>query len=588
MNGFKKVLFYANEYKQKYYVSIYLIFGSVLMEVILYLFAYHLISKFLSGGEITLYYVLGISVAIGLSLIIKNYLYGRGLVASHEVAYDTLMGMRIHFAGKMLKTPLGRIQMSGIGAYKKNFINDIDHLEVLLAHLIPEGLPYLMSPIVVFLVLLVIDWRMALLSLASIPFGLIAMGLMMSSGMKKMEPFYKAEQRMNKTIVEYIAGMEVIKIFNRAINSYEKYKEDIYAYRDYTLDWYKESWTYMAIYTAVLPCTILLMLPVGLSFFLNGTLELSTYIFSLMITLSIGTSLVKLMELIPNFPQLSYKISELEKAFEGSELKFNDQGKHVQNYKVEYSEITFAYADKDVLKNVCFTAEENAVTAIVGESGSGKSTLAKLLVKFWDAQKGTITIGGVNIDELSIERLNDLVSFVAQDTFLFDIPIIENIRLGKPTATDEDVYEAAKAAQCHDFISRLSKGYQTRPGESGDKLSGGEKQRITIARAILKDAPIIILDEATSSTDSENEDLIQEALNCLIQKKTLIVIAHRLSTIVDANHIVVMDAGKICEQGTHQELLKTSAKYNDLWRAHIQSTHWGIQIHEELEAHEYA
>lgn len=585
MEGFKKVLAYASEHKNTYYWSIILIFFSVVMEIAPFLLAYHMLATFIEGDGGTVPYIIGMSVGIGGAMMLKTFFYKRGLVASHKVAFDTLMGMRKALADKMLKLPMGQIRNKGIGAYKKNFVDDIDNMEALIAHMIPEGLPYVISPLLVFIILFIVDWRLALLSMGSIPFGVVAMGAMMVTGMKRMENYYRSEERMNKTIVEYIAGMEVIKIFNRTTSSFAKYVKNVEGYRDYTLDWFNASWNWMAVYTAVLPCTVLLLVPFGLKFYLDGTLALSTYIFALMLAMSIGIPLVKMMEFIPLIPQLTFKINELESTFEGEELKSEDKGISPKDYTVVYDNITFGYDTKQVINNVSFKAEANGVTAIVGESGSGKSTLAKLLVKFWDVDGGDIRIGGVSTRDMSMERLYGLVSFVEQDTFLFDMPLIENIRLGRPEASDEEVYAAAKAAQCHDFITGLSKGYQTMPGSSGDKLSGGEKQRITIARAILKDAPIVVLDEATSAMDAENEDLIQEALNRLVQGKTLMVIAHRLSTIVEADTILLLEEGVLTGQGTHEGLLESSAKYRQLWDAHRRASQWDIHVREEDAVH---
>ncbi len=580
MNGFKKILFYAKEHRSKFYTSLILLFLSVVAEISPFLVVYHMLKTFIEGTGWSLSYIIQMSAAIAVLLLLKTWFFAKGLLASHEVAFDTLMEMRKTFAKKMMLLPMGVIKEKGTGAYKKNFIDDIEHMEALIAHIIPEGVPYIINPILVIIVLFILDWRLALLSLGSIPFGLIAMAVMMKLGMKKMKNYYESEKRMNKTIVEYIAGMEVIKIFNRTTSSFEKYAKNVEDYRDFTLDWFRSSWTCMAIYAAVLPCTVLLLLPGGLHLYLKGAVDLSTFILSLMLAMSIGMPLVKLMEFMPNFPQLDYKISELEKTFAGEELNYTDKVIEPSNHNVAYKDVTFAYDKVDVLKKVSFEAKENEVTAIVGESGSGKSTLAKLLVHFWDVDSGGIEIGGVNICDMSMERLMDLVSYVAQDTFLFNIPIIENIRMGRPDATDEEVHEAAKLAQCHNFIINLENGYQTTPGDSGDKLSGGEKQRITIARAILKNAPIIILDEATSSTDSENEDLIQDAINNLIIGKTLIVIAHRLSTIVEADKIIVMEEGVLTSSGKHDELLESSDKYLQLWNAHIESTQWNIHVKE--------
>jgi ATP-binding cassette subfamily B protein len=401
---------------------------------------------------------------------------------------------------------------------------------------------------------------------------------MIKGGLKKMDTYYGSAQKMNSTIVEYISGMEVIKIFNRTTSSYEKYVSSVENYKKYTLDWFKDSWNYMAVYGAVLPCTILFLLPVGTLFYIEGTLTLSSLVFSLLLSMSIGLPLIKLVGFLPLIPQLQYKVEQLEKTFEGEELKIIDKGIAPENYDVNFKNVTFAYDKKDVINDVSFHAKENSVTAIVGESGSGKSTLAKLLVHFWDVKEGEITIGGVNINDMSFEKLMDLISYVSQDTFLFNISIMENIRIGKPDATNEEVVAASKLAQCHDFIMDMENGYNTNAGDAGDKLSGGEKQRITIARAILKNAPILILDEATAFTDPENEDKIQEALNQLTGGKTLIVIAHRLSTIVESDNIILMDEGNLLVQGTHDELLKKSDTYKSLWGSHMESLDWNINV----------
>ncbi len=578
MSAYKKILNYAGEHKNKIYLAMSLILASVLVGIVPYIIAYNIILSFIVRDSVTVNYLLLMSAGIILSLLLKSFLYLKGLGASHEAAFDTLMGMRIKFAEKMTKLPLGDINNKGKGSYKKNFVDDIESIEALIAHMLPEGIPYIVVPIVVYIILFILDWRLALLAMGSIPLGMAAMIMMMKIGLKKMKPYYEASSKMNSNIVEYISGMEVIKIFNRTTNSYEKYVSSVENYKKYTLNWIKDSWTYMAIYGTVMPCTILLLLPVGTVLYINGSLELSSFVFSLLLSMSIGIPLVKLIEFFPIIPNLKYKIDQLEKTFQGEELKIEDRGINPNNYDVDYKNVTFAYEKKDVLKDVSFSAKENSVTAIVGESGSGKSTLAKLLVHFWDVKDGEITIGGVNINEMSYEKLMDLISYVSQDNFLFNTSIIENIRIGRPDANDEEVAAAAKLAMCHDFIMKTTNGYNTNVGEAGDKLSGGEKQRITIARAILKNAPIIILDEATAFTDPENEDKIQEALNQLIFGKTLIVIAHRLSTIVKADNIVLMKEGNLLMQGTHEKLLAQSDIYKSLWTSHIKSMNWDINV----------
>lgn len=574
----RNILRYAGEYKNKLYLAIFLIFVSVIAGIIPYLLSYDLIIKFVQGNGITIGYLLLIAGGVAFALWLQSYLHARGLEASHEAAYDTLMGMRKEFANKLTKLPLGDINEKGTGSYKKNFVDDIESVELLIAHMIPEGIPYVIMPVAIYLILFIVDWRLGLLAMASIPIGLLAITMMMKSGLKKMGPYYQSARKMNATIVEYISGMEVIKIFNQTTNSYQKYISAVKDYKEFTLAWVRESWTYMAMYSAVLPCTILLLLPVGTALFVNGTLSLPTFVFSLLLAMSVGLPLVKMVQLIPLVPNLKYKIEQLEKTFAGEELKTIDRGAEPESYDVDFKNVRFAYDKQDVIKDISFAAKENTVTAIVGESGSGKSTLAKLLVHFWDVQKGEIAIGGVNIREISVARLMDLISYVAQDTFLFNMSIMENIRVGRPSATDEEVMAAAKLAMCHDFIVNMPNGYQTNAGEAGDKLSGGEKQRITIARAILKNAPIIVLDEATAFTDPENEDRIQEAINELVVGKTLIVIAHRLSTIVEANNIILLEQGRLAMQGSHAELLAKSETYQALWDSHQRSLNWDITV----------
>ena len=578
MSAFRKILRYADEYRNKIYLAIGLIFLSVIAGIVPYLLSYDLIIKFVEGKGVTIAYLLIMAGGVALGLWLQSYLHARGLDASHEAAYDTLMGIRKEFAGKMTKLPLGDINEKGTGSYKKNFVDDIESVELFIAHMIPEGIPYVIMPLVVYLILFIVDWRLALLAMASIPLGMIAITMMMKAGLKKMEPYYQSNRKMNATIVEYISGMEVIKIFNQTTNSYQKYISSVENFKKLTLAWYRESWTHRAIYTAVLPCTILLLLPVGTVFFINGTLALPTFVFSLLLAMSIGLPLTKLVEFFFFFSNLRYRLEQLEKAFAGEELKIIDRGINPQNYNIEFKNVRFAYDQKEVIKDISFAAKENTVTAIVGASGSGKSTLAKLLVHFWDVQDGEITIGGVNIKELSFAGLMDLISYVAQDTFLFNTSLMENIRVGRPGATDQEVIGAAKLAMCHDFISKMPDGYQTNAGEAGDKLSGGEKQRITIARAILKDAPIIVLDEATAFTDPENEDKIQEAINQLVVGKTLLVIAHRLSTIVEADNIVLLEEGQLAMQGSHAEMLAKSATYQSLWDSHQRSLKWDLTV----------
>lgn len=573
-----RVLKYAREYKTYLILAVVMIFASVIFGIIPYFIINGLITKFLNQSEVTIRYVILSGVFITAFLVLKSILNAIGLTFSHKAAYGTLYEMRKSFSERLEKMPLGMIMEKGSGYFKKKIIDDIGGLEVTFAHYFVEGIPNIVIPIAVLFIIFIRDWRMGLLSLGSIPIGVITMGVMMKAGLKKMPEYYQSQNRLNHTIIEYIAGMEVIKIFGRTTSSYKKYSDDVENYTKFAYGWAKSTWWHMSIIGVVLPCTIVLTLPVGIFMYLKGVLSLNTFIFTLLLDLGIGLPLNRALLFLPYIPQLGYTITELEKIFDGSTVTTGAIREKPDCYDVSFHQISFAYQDKEVLKNISFRAGENSLTAIVGPSGSGKSTIGKLLVHYWDVKTGEITIGGRNITEYSSDTLMDMISYVSQDNFLFDDSILENIRLGKSTATDEEVIQAAKAAACHGFIMKLPNQYQTRVGVDGGKISGGEKQRITIARAILKNAPIVVLDEATAYADAENEDLIQDAIHHLLKGKTIIVIAHRLQSIVNADHILVVDKGQIHSRGTHKELLDGCEQYRHLWTANQEAADWELEV----------
>lgn len=546
------------------------------------------------GNAVDTKYVCIRVIGVLICLILQAILYGWGLDVSHKAAYSTLLRLRTSLQKRFEAVPLGFIQDKGTGTIKKLFVDDVDSLEVLLAHSLPEGIANLMIPIAIYVAMFFIDWKLALLSLASIPISFAAMMIMYSVGMKKMGPYYMAGQKMNNTIIEYINGMEVVKVFNKDAESYERFRKDISDYRDYTLEWYKAAWPWMAIYSSLLPCTIILTLPLGAWFVLCGFSTLPDLILVLCLSLSIGIPLLKSLSFLPTMPQLNYKIAALEQVLETAPLQQTDAVFHGKNYDICFDHITFGYEKSqpgpdgqpmvtmdEVIHDISFTAKAGQKTALVGESGSGKSTLAKLLIHYYDPQQGSISIGGQKITEMSLEALNSQVSYVAQDQYLFNTSILENIRIGRPDATDEEVLEAAKKAQCMEFLEKLPQGIHSMAGDAGKMLSGGQRQRISLARAILKNAPIIVLDEATAYADPENEEKMEAAIAELVKGKTLFVIAHKLPAIMNADQICVIEHGKLAATGTHAELLAICEEYKKLWKASQDSAEWKVNAVKE-------
>lgn len=591
---FKKIFEYAGPYKKNMYVATVVVLVSVLMGVLPFVLAYQVIAPLVMGESIGASFIISRVILVLACLVLQALFYGWGLNLSHKAAYDTLLRLRTALQKRFEKLPLGVIQDKGTGTVKKLFVDDVDSLEVLLAHSMPEGIANLMIPIAVYVAMFFVDWKLALLSLASIPISLIATMTMYSVGMKKMGPYYMAGQKMNNTIIEYINGMEVVKVFNKDADSYERFRKDVSDYRDYTLAWYKAAWPWMAIYSSLLPCTIILTLPVGAWFVLSGWSTLPNLILVLCLSLSIGMPLLKSLGFLPTMPQLNYKISALEQVLDAPELQQTEGAFHGKDDTITYDHVSFAYQttqpgpdgkpvviEDEVLHDISFTAKAGQKTALVGESGSGKSTLAKLLIHYYDPQKGSISIGGQKLCDMSLEALNSRISYVAQDQYLFNTSLLENIRLGRLNATDEEVVEAAKKAQCIEFLEKLPQGIHSMAGDAGKMLSGGQRQRISLARAILKDAPIVVLDEATAYADPENEEKMEAAIAELVKGKTLVVIAHKLPAIMNADQICVMDHGKLVATGRHQELIQSCPEYQKLWKAAQDSAEWKVHTAKE-------
>ena len=573
----KKVAPYIGEYKKYTVWAAILMSLGIIANVIPYFFLYQIISPLTRGEHIDASFILIRVVAIALCEIIFSISYVQGLTFSHISAYNTLKNLRISLQSKLEKQPLGNITELGTGRIKKVFTDDIDQVELLLAHAIPEGIANILIPVLIIILMFVFDWRLGLLSLVPLIIGMFAMGMMMKSGMEKMNAYYESAAKMNNTIIEYVNGMEVVKVFNKDGDSYKRFGDMVKSYRDFTIDWYKVCWPWMAIYSSVLPCLVLLMLPFGSLMVLGGTITLDKMVLVLCMSFAVGPSVLKALNFAGKFPQLDYKITELEKMMDHPPLKEGTSGFTGKNLDVEFKDVHFGYEDAEVIHGVKLSLKQGTTTALVGESGSGKSTLAKLLVHYYDIDSGNITIGGQDITDMSLEALNDQVAFVSQEQFLFNTSLYENILIGKPDATKEEVLEAAARAQCNEFLDRFPEGIMAQAGDSGKQLSGGERQRISLARAILKNAPIIVLDEATAFMDPENEEKMNAALDEIVKDKTVLVIAHRLSTIKNADKICVMKEGNCIAADTHDALLRDCAEYKKLWDASVSASTWKIK-----------
>ena len=576
---------YIGKYKKYTVIASILTTLGIIANVVPYFFLYQLIVPLTQGELPEFQFVMVRVAAIFVCLALYAILYSRGLAFSHISAYNTLKNIRISLKDKLEKQPLGNIKELGTGQIKRVFTDDIDQIELLLAHAIPEGIANVTIPCVVLLAMFIVDWRLALLTLATVPLGILAMSMMMKAGMSKMGAYYESAKKMNNTIIEYVNGMEAIKVFNKDGDSFRRFGEAVRGYRDFTLDWYKVCWPWMALYNSILPCLALFTLPFGGILVLGGKIALSQLILVLCMSFAVGPAILRALSFGGKIPQLNYKIAELEKMMNGEPVKDGTKAFEGKNYDVEFKNVKFSYnrhpelvsgSSSEVLHGINLSLKQGTTTALIGESGSGKSTLAKLLVHFYDLDSGSISIGGQNITDMTIEALNNQISYVAQEQFLFNTSLYENILIGHPDATREEVLDAAHRAQCDEFLARFPKGIDTMAGDSGKQLSGGERQRISLARAILKNAPVIVLDEATAFMDPENEEKMNAAIAEIVKDKTVIVIAHRLSSIKNADKICVLKAGNVIAEGTHETLSKDCEEYQKLWKASTAAANWKI------------
>lgn len=576
-SSISKILQYAGAHRRTIYQAALCMTLGAAASIIPYLLVYTILEQVLNGSVPTLAGSGKMLAGILLTEIVYAVFYMYGFQLSHRAAYNTLENIRRFLQENLERKPLGKVREMGSGAIKKLFTDDIESIELLLAHMIPEGIANLTVAVFALVTILVIDWQLALLTCVVIALGISVSGQMYRVGVEQMGSYFAAAKRLNNTIIEYVNGMEVVRVFNRQDEFGERFASSVTAYRDFALSWYKVSFPWMALYGSLFSNILLYSLPFGTLLILLGQLTLARYILTICLSFGIAPLLLRCMSFIGAVPQASYKIQALEKAFDYPELKAGTAPFSGMGHDIEFRNVRFAYKDLEVLKDVSFTAQERQMTALVGASGSGKSTAAKLLVHYYDVSGGGVLIGGQNIRDMSLEALNEQIAYVSQDVFLFNKSIADNIRIGKKGATDEEIIAAAKKAQADEFIRELPDGYATLAGEAGSKLSGGQRQRIAFARAILKDAPIVILDEATAFIDPENEQKMNQAISEIVRDKTVIVIAHKMKSIMNANRIIVLKDGRIAASGCHAELIKTSPEYQNLWRISEETADWTVR-----------
>lgn len=490
---------------------------------------------------------------------------------SHIATYAVLAEVRNKCVHKLTNLSMGTLQNQSLGRWKSILVDQIESMETTLAHLLPEMTSNLLAPLLLLAVLFTIDWKMALISVATLPVGMIFMMAAMKNYPQKYQESVQTGKKMNDAIVEYVNGIEVIKAFNQGKEAYAGYVDAVNANAGFYYEWMKSAQFGMACYRNFSPAVLLGVLPAGMGFYLNGSLSSSHFIMVMILSIGIVGPIIAASNFVDSLAQTGTIIESIEAILDAGEQHHPKEYVKLSGTDIEMEHVSFAYEEgkESILRDVSLTIRQGTVNALVGPSGGGKSTITKLIAGFWDTDQGMIRIGKKDIRQIPLAQISDLIAYVSQDNFLFDDTIRENIRMGKENATDEEVEEAAKKAGCDGFIRKLEHGYDTTTGGGGAHLSGGERQRIAIARALLKDAPIVILDEATAYIDPENEAIIQKAISRLVQGKTLIMIAHRLSTVIGAGQLLLVDQGKISGVGTHDELLKQSALYRNMWNAHI-------------------
>lgn len=560
---------FAGEYKGAYIKSVVFAVVGVAFSLAPYALMGDMVKKLLSGEQdFNIYLREGLVMAT--FWILRVFFHTLSTKTSHKTTFKLIGNVRIALVDKLSRLPLGTVQGMPSGALKNIICERTDSMEPTLAHVVPEFTANLCAPIMLFIYILTIDWRIALLSLATLPVAGIAMVWMFKDSSVRFQRTQDTTKDLNDTAVEYIGGIEVIKVFGKVESSYQRFADAARKNSNSFIDWMYDCIIPFSLGMVIAPATLLAVLPIGAIFTMHGSLSLPDFIMTVILSCGLITPLITVMSYNDDVTKATSIFREISNILELPELERPEESMALpKNHGITLQNVHFGYGDKEILHGIDLNIPDGSVIALVGPSGSGKSTIARLIASLWDVKNGSIKIGDVDIRDMSISDYNTQIAYVSQDSFLFDISVRENIRMGRPSATDVEVEEVSKKSGCYDFIMDLENGFDTVVGGSGAHLSGGERQRISIARAMMKNAPILILDEATAYTDPENEAIIQKSVSELSKGKTLIVIAHRLSTIIDSDQIVVIKAGNVEAKGTHTELLDSCRLYRNMWDAHI-------------------
>lgn len=568
-NPMKRIWQIAKPEHGRLLLSVVLALLGVLSGIIPYISAAKIISGIIAGNKDWRYYTLFVLAAfIGFGL--KSLLYAKGLSVSHKATFALLGEIRKQIFAKLPRMPLGTIIDTSSGKLKQIIVDEVEHMERPIAHMIPEMTSNIIGALAVWVYMMTVDWRMGLICLISVPVGLMFFGFIARSYSEDYKKSVEITQDMNASIVEYVHGIEVIKAYNQRKSSYQKFKEKVMANASFYFGWMKKTEVCQSLCYTIAPCTLITVLPIGWWMYISGSITADVFMTSIMLSMCIVGPILSAIQFTDSSAKVSTTVATVDELLSGEEQEHSDIPVEFAGHDIELCNVTYSYHEgEEVLHNVNLAIPEKSFTALVGPSGSGKSTIAKLVAGFWDVKDGVVKMDGKDLRSIPLEQLYDQVAYVSQDNWLFDDSIMNNIRMGDTSASDEMVREVSRLSGCDEFIMALPDGYETRVGSGGAHLSGGERQRIAIARAMLKNAPIVILDEATAYIDPENEAVIQRALSGLIKDKTVIIIAHRLSTVTNADQIVLVNNGTVECTGTHSELLERSDLYNTMWQAHI-------------------